>query len=279
MPKLRIVLAELAILFIPTVVVTLFCQVMDISSQKTAVYSLITIALIACCLYRNWINKHVSSALTVALLFLLSAIFFFNYQNILLKDTGLIKRYKHSADFQAEVGTLIQGARHEIWFFGTDFHISAIDRKDLILERLKSGVKVNYLILNPFAQHIDQIAKDFGSSVNLLQEECRNGIVDLVELNKEWEKVAPTVSHPGDLEIRFFDSTPHARIYVFDPDKTDGRTLYVPYMNRVSSPDLPAYLLANTESGVYSSYFGGIKKLWLGSQPLSSFENDHPGMR
>ena len=273
------VLNDLGVLLIPPGAVSLFCQVLDISAQRTAAYSLVTMLLIACCYYRGLINSKVPSALVIALLVGLSTIFFFNYQNILLKDTGLIKRYKRSADFQSDVGNLIEKSQHEIWFFGANFHISATDRKQAILERLQNGVKIHYLILDPFTAHMDQIAKDFDSSVGQLKSECLNSLDSLLVLKKAWEQMIPTASHPGELEIRFYDSTPHARIYVFDPSEESGRTLFIPYMNRVNSPELPAYLLENSKSGVYSSYFGGVQKLWLSCSTISEYLASHPDVK
>jgi hypothetical protein len=277
--KLNIVLNELGILLIPPGIVSLFCQLLDISTQKTAAYSLTAMLLIVCCLHRSWINSKIPSAFLLASMLGLAAVFFLNYQNILLKDTGLIKRFKLSSDFQGELGIQIENADDEIWLFGTNFHISSVDRRKALLDKLSKGVKVRFLILDPFVAQINQIANDFDQPVSELKDECVKGLKNILELKKEWEETSAASSHPGELEVRFFATTPRARMYVFDPGKSSGRTLFVPYMNQINSPDLPGYLLENTSSGVFSSYFSGVQKLWQKSQLLDAFLKTHPDIK
>ncbi|MBM3775140.1 MAG: hypothetical protein FJW37_08250 [Acidobacteria bacterium] len=276
---MRRIFNELALLLIPTSVVTLFCQFIGVSQRETAAYSLATVLFVACCLHRSWINSRVPSALVLAICIGLVAIFYFNYEDILLKDTGLIERFKASADFQARVGSEIEAAKDEIWFFGTNFHISAVDRRRTILDKLARGARVRYLILNPYIATFGQIAADFDQPPNELWDECIKGLRDLLELRRQWVVRARSTAQPGELEIRTLKSTPRARLYVFDPARHSGRTMFIPYMNGVNSPELPGYLLQNTETGVFRSYFDGIRKLWNASPGVDELLQAHPELR
>jgi hypothetical protein len=276
---LRRALEEAALLLASAGVVTLFCQVLDISVQKTAVYSLASLLLVVCCVYKRWLNDNVPSALVIGLLIGLATIFFYNFQNILLKDTGLVKRFKDPTEVLSEAGHLIEKAHHEIWMFGVNFHISSVDRRNAILDRLKQGVTIRYLILDPFSPNLDRIAKDFDQPTAEIKDECTKGIKSILYIQEQWKQLAPTAPHPGELEIRLYDTTPRARIYVFDPVEESGNTIYIPYMNRVESPKLPGYLLRNSKSGVYSAYFGGIQKLWSEALPMTSFLSAHPELK
>jgi hypothetical protein len=266
---------ELGTLLVPAGAVGLFCQVMGIDAQRTAAYSIASILFVTCCLHRGWINTKIPSALVLAVTVGLGTIFFFNFQNLLLKDTGLIKRFRESSDFQAEVGSQIAASNDEIWFFGTNFHISAVDRRPLLLKRLMAGVKVRYLVVDPFVPNMAQIAKDFDQSRDELADECTKGLKEILELRQQWTKNKGL----GELDVRFFDTTPRARLYVFDPNRPSGRSMFVPYINRVNSPALPGYLLENSPTGVFGSYFSGIRTLWNEATKLDEFLAHHPEFR
>lgn len=269
------ILNEVGLLLVPAGAVGLFCQVLSVDAQRTAVYSFTAVLFVLCCLHRSWINTWVPSALVLAVFIGFGAIFFFNYENILLKDTGLIRRFQESADFQAELGTQISAANEEIWFFGTNFHISAVERRPRLLKQLRAGVRVRYLIVDPFTTNMPRLAKDFDQTEREFADECMKGLSDVLELRRLWlqDKLR------GELEVRFFESTPRARVYVFDPSRPAGRTLFVPYMNRVNSPSLPGFLLDNSAKGVFGSYFGGITTLWNESKTLEPFFTEHPELR
>ena len=265
------VLTQLGLILAPAGVIALFCQVLDVSPQSTAAVSLAAVFLTSICVYRRFINRYFPSALLTALLIGLATVFFFNYQNILLKDTGLIRYYKHSNDFLAQIDTEINRSEHEIWFVGMDFNISSGERRDLLLKKLESGVKVRYLIFDPRSSHLDDLAKDFNQSPEELRAECEKGIQSILQLQKDWQAQAKVSSSPGELTVRVFATHPHARFYVFDPDRTQGTTYFVPYLNSVNSPSVPGFLLQNVKTGVFSAYFDSILKLWATSSEFTNY--------
>jgi Domain of unknown function (DUF5919) len=262
------ILTQIGMILAPTGLIALFCQILDASNRTTGASSLAAVFLTSICIYRRFINRYVPSSLLTGLLVALSALFFFNYQNILLKDTGLIKWYRHSNEFLAEIDPLIMQSHHEVWFFGTNFNISAGERRDALLRKLSSGVNIKYLIFDPKSSHLDDFALDFGQSPGELRSECEKGLESIVELQRQWQRLSATVPRPGELEVRVFAAPPHARFYIFDPERTDGKSLFVPYVNHVNSPNVPAYLLQNVPSGVFQQYFDGIRKLWTSSESL-----------
>jgi hypothetical protein len=76
--------------------------------------------------------------------------------------------------------------------------------------------------------------------------------------------------------VRVFETHPHARFYVFDPARAKGNTFFVPYINRVDSPEVPGFLLENVSGGVFKSYFNGILRLWAESMDLNEYLQRHP---
>jgi len=228
------------------------------------------------CVYRRAINSYVPASLLMALLIGLAAVFFFNYQNILLKDTGLIEYYPHSNDFLGSIEGPIRQAQEDIWFYGTDFNISAGDRRPLLLNKLASGLRLNYLIFDPHSSHLEDLAADFDQSPAELRAECEKGLADLLQLRKEWQDKSKSSRSPGEVNVRVFETHPHARFYVFDSGRTQGRTFFVPYVNGVNSPGVPGFLLANVKDGVFRAYFSSILKMWNQSTDLSAYIQQHP---
>jgi hypothetical protein len=262
----RRLLHDLGILVTPTTLVALFCAAIGVDPQRTAIYSIASVLFVACCYYRSWISANVPSALVLAVAVGLGTIFVVNYGDILLKDTGLIRRYPESSAVLGDLGAEIRRANHEIWFFGTNFHVSAVDQRPLVLEKLKQGVRVRYLFLNPTVPNLQLIADDFGQPLEELRQECLKGLRDVLELQKRWQ----LAGSPGELQIRVYDRTPSARMYVFDPDSPTGHSIYVPYMHGFNSPNLPAYLFENTETGVARAYLAGLTRMWNTATPVES---------
>jgi len=264
------ILTQLGLILTPAGIIALFCQVLDVSPQSTAAISLSAAALTSICIYRKLINKSIPAALFAALLVGLATVFFFNYKNILLKDTGLIKYYKRSNDFLSDLDTEINRSKQEIWFFGTNFNISAGERRELLLKKLEGGVKIRFLVFDPDSARLDDLARDFSQSPAELKSECQKGIQSIIELDKQWRIRAKSAATPGELEIRIFETHPHARLYFFDPRRSEGTSYFVPYVSDVNSPNVPGFLLGNIDGGVYKAYFDGTLKLWSDSGGLNA---------
>jgi Domain of unknown function (DUF5919) len=267
--KLHSLLNQLGLILGPTTVVAFFCQFVDMSQRNVAAVSIASIFFLALCLNRYWVNKNISSALAVGLLIAGFGIYYFTYENILIKDTGLIRYYKSSNDYIA--GALesdVEKSRVSILFFGTNFHISAQDRRMAIFSALKRGVKIRYLLLNPDGPQIHQVAIDFDSNPKNLADECRSGLRDLEYLQSTWSEMRKNEKTPGEIEIRTFDSTPRLRGYFFDPGP-DGKAYIVPYINKVNSPDSPGFLFGNFDSGVAKIYYYGVSRLWQDAVPFN----------
>jgi hypothetical protein len=275
-PTLVGILTQLGLIITPAAIIAFFCQILDASSRTTGAASLATVLLASICVYRRALNRSVPASLLMALLIGLAAVFFFNYQNILLKDTGLIEYYPHSNDFLGSIDGPIRQAQEDIWFYGTDFSISAGDRRNLLLDKLASGLRLNYLIFDPRSSHLEDLASDFDQSPAELRAECEKGLESLLQLRKEWQDRSKSSHSPGEVNVRIFETHPHARFYVFDSGRTHGRTFFVPYVNGVNSPDVPGFLLANVKNGVFRAYFSSILKMWGESTDLSVYIQQHP---
>ena len=94
-----------------------------------------------------------------------------------------------------------------------------------------------------------------------MRSELEKGLNNLLDLRKHWTERAASSAHPGELDIRLFETPPHFRLYVFDPNRPRGSTYFIPYASVVSSTVLPGYLLENVDTGVYKAYFNYVLPL------------------
>jgi len=265
---LPIAATRIGLVLAPTGLIALFCQLLNMSSQNTAGVSLLCVAIITLCMFRRSINRRIPAVYPLGLLLGMFAVFFFSYQNLLLKNTGLVRFYHHSNDYLSELDRPIHEARHEIWFFGTDFYISAGERREALLEALRRGVHIRYLVFDPASPKLPQLARDFGQTEGELRSECAKSMESLRELARVWREEARRSPTPGELELRLFDVTPRGRLYVFDPAIPGGHSFLVPYVNGANSSELPGFFLRNIETGVYKAYFSGVERLWNEGRPV-----------
>jgi hypothetical protein len=274
------ILTDTGLILGPATLVGLFAPLMDISTRDTAILSLATVVLISLCHYRHIVNTFVSSALALAVLVICGLIYYFAYENILLKDTGLISFTKKSNDYLGELGKLIAESKDEILFFGTDFHITVEDKREDLLKKLSEGVNIKYLVLNPYSNRLSMLASDFDVNIEKLKSESLDGLQGLLTLDKRWSDIKDKSQNPGTLEIRLFDATPKMRAYFFDGGSGHGRAYLVPYMNKLNSPQSPGYLFAIKKDGVAEIYLTGIRKLWQEAIPfekLRTQSGNQPG--
>ena len=269
----------LGLLFTPVSLIALLCNLLGLTGQNTAAISLASILITAIILYRGFINRTIPSSILCGLIVGLVAVFTANYEHILFKDTGLVRYFHASNDFLGQTGTFLDKAKKEIWFAGVDFHVTSADRKQLILKKLREGVKVRFLVFNPDSPFLPRMATDFDQSAPQLESECHDSIEGLIRLRNEWLSDPASQKYPDAFEVHLFDEIPHARFYLVDPDDSKARSFFIPYMNHMNSPELPGYLLGNVQGGVMQEYLPGVRRLWSTSTPLDTFLERHPELR
>ena len=259
----------------PTGLAAVFCAIVGLNNIETAIISLVTMAITATFLLYHPISNALPSPFVLILLIILSTIFFFSYESILLKKTGLTKYWKLSSKIIGVIPEKIEKASNEIWFCGTNFHITAVDDRILIINKLKQGVNVNYLIFNPNSKNAEVAAKSFNQSVDEFKGECLQGLKSLMVIKREWEKLRTSVNKPGELRIRYHDEIPKLRAYIFDPNNSDSESFYILYMYLTNSPELPGFQFKNYTDGVFMDYFACIKKLWQKSIDINQLDDNN----
>ena len=156
-------------------------------------------------------------------------------------DANLLKIYEQSADIQSEIGELIEQATQQILFRGVHFNISVSDRRSIFLKKLKEGVNLHFIILDPDSESVDITAESYNMRPEELKAECMLGIEifkgflsDYEDLKRDGEKI-------GDLKIFLASDLPRARFYLFDPQSSFGIVIFTPYVDQLRSSHSPSY--------------------------------------
>jgi hypothetical protein len=262
----------------PAGAVAIFCQVppLSLNSTQTALASLITMLITLVLLFHKFLNEKIPSIIPIVVLLILLFTYYIYYQNIIQKDTGLIKFYKEAKEIDTKVWEKTKAAKMEICFFGTNFYRSPKDGFSTIIEKLSQGVKIRYLSFNPYSPIMKAAANDFKQTESELRLECMVGLSNLAKLENKWNTVKATVANRGELEIKFYDELPRFRAYIIDPEVELGNSFFIPYLYKTNSPDVPCFQFENRKSGVFSLYYNNFKILWDASYPLSKLKSEHP---
>ena len=118
--------------------------------------------------------------------------------------------FKQSREIQSEFKSIISGIKNEAIFWGGNFYISVNEHKSLLLEKLKNGIKIKYLIFNPSSALCENASKDFDEkNSNHFYDQCITTIKNLMDLESEWKKQKLSSYHAGgNLEIKLYSAIP-----------------------------------------------------------------------
>jgi len=184
-----------------------------------------------------------------------------------IKGIGILRYWQRANDFLPYIREAMAKASWEIWISGASFYLSVPDNEDLLIDRAKHGVKIHYLILDPYGNNLDAVAKTFSQSPDELRQEV---LTTIRALNRIREKLSP--SERENFQVRLFNESPRARFYIFDPADPNSNTFFVPHVNSINSPALPGFLLSNVPFGLAQIYIASVKDFWNSAQPISSRE-------
>jgi len=184
-----------------------------------------------------------------------------------IKGIGILRYWQRANDFLPYIREAMAKASSEIWISGASFYLSVPDNEDLLIDRAKHGVKIHYLILDPYGNNLDAVAKTFSQSPDELRQEV---LTTIRALNRIREKLSP--SERENFQVRLFNESPRARFYIFDPADPNSNTFFVPHVNSINSPALPGFLLSNVPFGLAQIYIASVKDFWNSAQPIRSRE-------
>jgi hypothetical protein len=177
-----------------------------------------------------------------------------------------IEYVDYSNDFLPRLPRMIEDAKHDVWFFGTDFHITAQDRKEQLLDALHHGVNIKFLVLDPDVPDalLTQMEHDFAQPKRTFIEECYIGLDAIFEIKDEWEKNPTTAA---TIDVRVYQHYPWTRVYFFDPNDDAASSIYfVPYISSANTPKTPGFFFKNGLNVVAKTYHNTFLNIWTNSK-------------
>ena len=182
---------------------------------------------------------------------------------IFLRSNDFLTADESILDFN----TLLKKTKKEAWFVGTNFYHSAESYKDDIVRIVRSGVTVNFIVIDPFSNALPEAAEFQNTKNNLLREQCITGIRAFKMIKEDLDKFKGN----GEFIVKFFPRPLLMRMYLFDPGSPEGHSYFVPQINTINSLNLPGYMLSNEKWEYQENYFNGVRNLWA-SRDLLSFD-------
>jgi hypothetical protein len=218
---------------------------------------------------RRWkvysaIGAVASVLLTVATTQLIPALRSNEFLSTGANNAGLLRFFERSNDFLASGGAHqfeaeLATARTEVWCLGSSFYISTDTYRDKLLDKLRSGVSLHFLVLNPDSPALSRSASMLNAPESELNDQIRAGLRSLLKLMLEAKKLD---AGAGQVFVKLTSEQIASRLYFFDPKTPDGATYIVPQVNRANSQSLPGFLLRNKEAKYHETFFAGMQRLW-----------------
>lgn len=180
-------------------------------------------------------------------------------------DLGVVKHYPKSNQFLRETGShsfagALAGAQSEIWFVGTTFYISVDENEDSLLAKMRSGVTLNFIVIDPRSEALASSARALSTDESQLQEQCLSGLRVLARMKRRLAQIGS--EHAARLNVRLSRDKLQMRAYFFDPMSARGTTYVVPQINYSSSQVLPGYLVRHDHRDLPGAYFAGARQFW-----------------
>lgn len=156
-----------------------------------------------------------------------------------------------------QLDILFTGCAEEMWFCGIHFQWSISDHEAVLIEKLSSGVIVNYVVIDPDDRSVvERTARMISVPEDELQRECEDGFRKLERLTRR----AIEIGHAKNLHIFVSNREPFGRYYLFDPQDRYGFVLFTPYAFELRSSHSPSYLY-KASSEVARSYIDSCLRL------------------
>jgi hypothetical protein len=170
--------------------------------------------------------------------------------------------YKESKELHEKFKDIICGAQKEIIFWGGNFYYSVNENREQILERLKMGVTIKYLIFNPQSPNCNYVSKDFKEHENTFYDQTVTTIKNLKSIKSEWESAKQTAKKGGGLQVKLYNNIPRLRAYMVDTQSENSYSYIVHFLHNIDSSKVPAYQIKNNFKGIIQTYLDSFNNLW-----------------
>jgi hypothetical protein len=172
-------------------------------------------------------------------------------------DIGLVayNRDSHALDNKA---SRIRSAKQEVWMIGATMHYTLNNQKQLIIDRVRSGLDFYLMVADPDGNDYEATARCFDQTgVELLTETDMT-----LKACREISKQLQGAKAKGSFYVRLMDRVVTSGVYFFDPQREEGTMFLVPHIPGSDAPITPGFEFRKVNGGILEDYFALYKSVW-----------------
>ena len=162
---------------------------------------------------------------------------------------------------------LFKEVKHEIFIGGTSLLSISTSSRELLKEKVLSGIKARLLVMDPESEIVEIITRQIGGKATF-KNEIRTSLLLLQRLQEEIEE--SDVPGKGIMAVHTYQTIPAHSFFSTDVDEQHGIIItdLGPYLGR--NHQRPSMMLINKKKGLYQHYRALNQTMWEESVPLQS---------
>ena len=167
---------------------------------------------------------------------------------------------------------LFKNVKEEIFIGGSSLLSISTASRELIKERVLSGVKIRLLLMDPDSPVVELITKQGGGKHTFLNE-IKTSLLLLQKLHDEIQQDS-LPENKGRLLVHSYDNIPSHSFISIDPELSSGLIVadIGPYLGR--STPRPSMLVINKKKGMFDYWKEMNEIMWESSKPVDMDEAD-----
>lgn len=179
---------------------------------------------------------------------------------------GIQGIYKNRSELGQAVTfqTLFKDVKREIFIGGTSLLSISTGSRELLREKVLSGITVKLLIIDPDSEIVDIITRQIGGNPTF-KNEIKTSLLLLQKLQDEIEDTDPSAK--GRLLVHTYKTIPSHSFIALDVEESSGFIIadIGPYLGR--NHPRPSLMLIKKKGGLYEYYRDLDRALWEESVP------------
>jgi hypothetical protein len=181
---------------------------------------------------------------------------------------GIHGIYKNRSELGQAVTfeTLFKNVKHEIFIGGTSLLSISTGSRELLREKVLSGITVKLLVIDPDSEIVNIITRQIGGNATF-RNEIKTSLLLLQKLQGEIEEDDPSAK--GKLQVHTYKTIPSHSFIAVDVEESGGFIIadIGPYLGRNHAR--PSLMLVKKKGGLYEHYRDLDRALWAESIPYS----------
>jgi hypothetical protein len=161
---------------------------------------------------------------------------------------------------------LFKNVKEEVFIGGSSLLSISTASRELIKDKVLSGIKIRLLLIDPNSPVVELITKQGGGKHTFLNE-IKTSLLLLQKLHDEIEQDSSS-DNPGKLIVHSYDTIPSHSFISIDPERSSGVIVadIGPYLGR--STPRPSMLVIKKKKGMFDYWKEMNEVMWESSKPV-----------